>query len=65
MSLLNKLYVIEWRIDNQLVETFNASNPMPIYETEQWKEYLQAEVCKTGVLTLKIANKPNFKTTQK
>lgn len=65
MSPKVKLYVIEWRIDGELVDTFNFFNPRPISVTNGWIEYLESEVCKTGVLTPKIANKPNFKHKQK
>jgi len=51
MSLKNKLYTIEWRIDGELIDTFNAFNPRPIAITEGWIEYLRVNYCKEGSLT--------------
>ena len=51
MRTLNKLYKIEWRINDELVETFNAINPRPITVTEKWIDYLYEYICKEGSLT--------------
>lgn len=51
MRNLNKLYKIEWRINDKLIDTFNANNPRPISMTEKWIKYLKKYICKEGSLT--------------
>jgi len=51
MLTLSKLYKIEWRINDELVNIFNATNPRPIDVTEKWIEYLRENICKEGSLT--------------
>lgn len=51
MRTLSKLYVIEWRIDDELVDTFNAFNPRPIDVIEKWIDFLRKTRCKEGTLT--------------